>query len=112
MEYVLMELRHLRYFVVTAEELHFTRAAQRIGIAQPPLTYQIKMLERELGVRLFERQPGNVRLTEAGKALLEDAREILDRVGKAATRCKQRARRGWWAGSASALRSPLPSARK
>ncbi|MFC4273980.1 LysR family transcriptional regulator [Achromobacter aloeverae] len=86
-----MDLRRLRYFLVVAEELHFTRAAQRIGIAQPPLTYQIKMLERELGVSLFDRQPGHIRLTEAGMVLREDARDILDRVTQAATRCQRSA---------------------
>ncbi len=86
-----MDVRHLRYFVVTAEELHFTRAAQRIGIAQPALTYQIKALERELGVRLFDRQPGNVRLTEPGTVFLEEARAMLDNMAKAVQRCQRSA---------------------
>jgi DNA-binding transcriptional LysR family regulator len=86
-----MELRHLRYFVTVAEELHFTRAARRIGIAQPPLTAQIKALESELGVQLFNRQPGRVSLTLPGQVYLEEARAILEHVKKAALRCQMSA---------------------
>jgi DNA-binding transcriptional LysR family regulator len=87
-----MELRHLRYFVAVAETRHFTRAAQALGIGQPPLSQQIQALERELGTALFARKPRAIALTPAGEALYEDARRILRDVERAAERVRRVAR--------------------
>jgi len=78
-----MELRHLRYFVVVAEEQNISRAAQRLSVSQPPLTRQIQSLERELKVDLFERRGKSIRLNDAGKIFLAEARQVLNRADEA-----------------------------
>src|ERR1700736_3776563 len=100
-----MELRHLRYFCAAAEEMHIHRAAERLGMAQPPLTQQIKALEAELGLKLFVRAGRGVALTEAGRLFHAEATSILEHVERAKTLARQ------VANCASASRSRRPSAR-
>jgi DNA-binding transcriptional LysR family regulator len=87
-----MELRHLRYFIAVAEELHFTRAAARLHIGQPPLSQAIQALETDIGARLLERSKRWVRLTEAGKLFLIDARRILALADQASETARRAAR--------------------
>jgi len=78
-----MELRHLHYFIAVAEELHFSRAAERLCISQPPLSQQIRDLEDDFGVKLFERTKRQVQLTEAGKVFLERSYLVLAQLEQA-----------------------------
>lgn len=78
-----MELRHLRYFVAVAEEENVTRAAARLHVSQPPLSRQLRDLEEELGLRLFDRGPKSLRLTAEGRVFLLEARAVLDRAEQA-----------------------------
>jgi DNA-binding transcriptional LysR family regulator len=101
-----MELRHLRYFVAVAEELHFGHAAERLHIHQSAVSEQVRKLEEELGVKLLERTPRRVSLTEAGAAMLEQARVVLRVADEArhvartaSTRAATRIRIGYTAGT-------------
>src|SRR5256885_1818006 len=84
-----MELRHLRSFVAAAEEEHFARAAHRVSLSAPALGLQIKELERELSVQLFERLPRGVRLSAAGAAFLADTRLTLNLIPEAAEHARR-----------------------
>ena len=84
-----MEMRQLRYFTVLAEELSFTRAAHKLHVSQPPLSFQIASLEEELGARLFERTSRSVQLSAAGAAFLPHARAVLERLEQARTQVRQ-----------------------
>src|SRR4029077_20916172 len=84
-----MELRQLTYFVAVAEELHFSRAAERLHLAGPSLSQQISSLERELGTQLLIRDRRHVELTPAGTRFLTDAREVLDAAERAVDRTRK-----------------------
>jgi DNA-binding transcriptional LysR family regulator len=94
-----MDLRHLRYFVAVAEELHFGKAAKRLSISQPPLSFAIRQLEEELEAKLLERDSKKVVLTSAGEAFLAEVRHLLAEVGEAKEVARRVAR-----GSAGRLR--------
>jgi DNA-binding transcriptional LysR family regulator len=85
----MIEIRHLRYFIAVAEELNFSRAAERLNIAQPPLSQQIQALEAELRLKLFERNKRPLRLTAAGKVFLEQARLVLVTLEQAVISARQ-----------------------
>ncbi len=87
-----MELRHLRYFAIVAEELHFGRAAERLFMTQPALSKQIHSLESELGVLLFARTKRTVQLTPAGQVFLEQAQQILQHTDRAVQLTRRAAR--------------------
>jgi DNA-binding transcriptional LysR family regulator len=87
----MFDFRQLRYFIAVAEELSFTRAAQRLHLSQPPLSQQIQALEQDLGIRLLERDKRNVTLTEPGRLFLEQARQILTMADDARTRVTEAA---------------------
>ena len=87
-----MELRHLRYFVAVAHEGHITRAAERLNMQQPPLSQQIRALEREVEATLFVRHPRGVTLTDAGRSFLTDAEAILAQAEQAKIRARRTAR--------------------
>ena len=89
-----MELRHLRYVVAVAEELSFTKAAQRLRVAQPALSRQIRQLEEEIGVTLFERNRRSVAMTDAGRAFLEEARFVLERSERAVRTARESSHEG------------------
>lgn len=89
----MIELRHLRYFITVAEELHFGRAADRLHMAQPPLSQQIRQLEAELGFQLFHRTKRSVQLTDAGQVFLADCQKIFRQLDQA-IRTGQQASRG------------------
>ncbi|MGG6266205.1 LysR family transcriptional regulator [Leptolyngbya sp. AN03gr2] len=87
-----MELRHLRYFAITAEELHFGRAAERLQMTQPALSKQIQSLESELGVLLFDRTKRTVQLTSAGQVFLEQSQQLLKQADRAIQLARRAAR--------------------
>jgi DNA-binding transcriptional LysR family regulator len=87
-----MEFWHLKYFIAVAEEKHITRAAERLGMQQPPLSQRIKAIERELGVQLFHRRARGVELTDAGHAFLNNARTVLAQLDHAFETTRRTAR--------------------
>ncbi|QCI68087.1 LysR family transcriptional regulator [Phreatobacter stygius] len=88
----MIDLRQLRYFIAVAEEGHVTRAAERLGMQQPPLSQQIRAMEAEIGVVLFHRLPRGMQLTESGQALLGDARSIIAQLERALETARRVAR--------------------